>query len=78
MKEKFSDFKNFLLREKNSFYLSLEEIELIIGQHLCKSAYAYKQYWYPTKTHTFAVLIYECGFEIEADIKHPRIKLTKK
>ena len=78
-KEKFADLKDYLLREtRNNFYLSFAEIEEIIGQTLCPSAYKYLPYWSPTETHTLAVMIYDCGFSIEADLQHLRIKLNRK
>lgn len=77
-KNKFLEFKNYLKREnRTSFYISLLEIEEIIDQPLCKSAYKYSAYWSPTVTHTFAVMIEECGFKIESDLKNKRIRLFK-
>lgn len=77
-KNKFLDFKDYLDREsRTSFYISLAEIEKIINQPLCKSAYKYVAYWSPTITHTFAVMIYESGFNIEPDLSNKRIKLFK-
>lgn len=77
-KEKFTDLKDYLLREtRNNFYLSFAEIEEIIGQPLCQSAYKYLPYWSPTETHTLTVMIYDCGFTIEADLKNKRIKLSR-
>ena len=77
-KEKFTDLKDYLLREtRNIFYLSFAEIEEIIGQPLCPSAYKYLPYWYPTKTHTLAVMIEECGFKTEPDILNKRIKIFR-
>lgn len=77
-KEKFIDLKDYLKREKRTnFNLSFDEIEEIIGQPLCPSAYKYIQYWKPTVTHTLAVMIYELGFKIEADLPNKKIKLIK-
>ena len=77
-KEKFIDLKEYLQREtRNNFYLTFAEIEEIIGQPLCPSAYKYLPYWHPTETHTLAVMIYEVGFSIEADLQHQRIRLYR-
>ena len=77
-KGKFINIKEYLKSERrSSFYISFEEIEEIIGQKLCPSAYKYPQYWNPTPTHTFAVMIYECGYAIEADLNFKRIRLYK-
>lgn len=78
-KEKFSDLKECLQREtRNNFYLSFAEIEEIIGQPLCPSAYKYLPYWHPTVTHTLAVMIYDCDYSIEADLIQKRIKLSRR
>lgn len=77
-KVKFIDLKEYLQREtRNNFYLTFAEIEEIIGQPLCPSAYKYLPYWHPTETHTLAVMIYEVGFSIEADLQHQRIRLYR-
>ena len=73
--EKFIAFKDYLQKKKrSSFYITFDQIEEIIGQRLCPSAYKYPQYWNPTKTHTFAVMINECGYAIEADLKNKRLR----
>lgn len=77
-KNKFLNFKDCLTRESGeSFYISLSDIEKIIDQPLCKSAYKYNAYWSPTVTHTFAVMIKECGYKVEPDLSNKRIRLFK-
>ena len=75
---KFDNLRSYLEGEtRNNFYLSFLEIERIIGQPLCPSAYMHYAYWYPSPTHTLAVLIYQCGFSIETDLSNHRIKLSR-
>lgn len=44
-------YRYFEELEKDYIKLTYEDIERIIGFKLPKSAYEYKQYWYPSETH---------------------------
>ena len=76
--DKFVNFVSYLKREKrDEFYITHKEIEEIIGQPLCKSAYKYREYWDISGTHRFANLIYDCGYKVSPDLDHQRIKLYR-
>jgi hypothetical protein len=51
-RSKFKDLDRYFGSVKtNEITLTLGEIERIIGQKLCDSAYKYPAYWYDSKTH---------------------------
>ena len=76
---KFAGFEHFLERnEKNVLQLTFSEIEKMIGQPLCYSAYHYSAYWHPSKTHNFANIIVENGYIIEElDLEKQYVRLKK-
>lgn len=76
---KFYPLTNYLsnITEKN-LVLSFFEIERIISEQLCYSAYTYRAYWAPSKTHMLPNAILEAGFEIDnIDLSKQRIILKK-
>jgi hypothetical protein len=77
--DKFAAFGSYLQHQpSNHLVLSFSDIEKIIGQKLCYSAYRYSAYWVPTKTHILAVLIVESGFSIqEVSLPDQRIILNR-
>lgn len=76
--DKFIDFADYLKRDKrNDFYISLKEIEEIIGQSLCRSAYVHPTYWSTSSTHRFALVIEDCGFKVRPDLANERIRLIR-
>ena len=77
--DKFADFIYYLKREKrDDFYMDFSEIEEMIGQPLCKSAYTHSAYWYDDGIHRFAMLISDAGFKVTPDLKNKRIRLRRK
>ena len=77
---KFISLEHFLKKQdKQYLLLSFEEMERIIGEKLCPSAYKYTAYWHPSKTHVLPNLIIECGYKIvEINLPSQLIKLQKK
>jgi hypothetical protein len=58
--------------------LPFGEIETMIGKKLCKSAYRYASYWYPSQDRPVANIIYNAGFDVACvDLKNQRIQLCK-
>jgi len=56
---------NFFKKNRgNEIVLTYAEIEKILGFQLCPSAYKYKPYWNPTKTHTITRSWIENGWKI--------------
>lgn len=76
---KFITLERFLDTQKNDrLSLPFEEIERITGEKLYPSAYKYKAYWQPSKTHVLPNLIVDCGFDIEkVDLKNKIIELKR-
>lgn len=64
---KFSNFENYLLNnKKDQFVFSFSEIERIIGQSLCYSAYHYQEYWSPSgHAKCLGGVISDCGYLVE-------------
>ena len=74
---KFRDLEEYLRKEdREDFYLTLSQIEGIIGQHLPKSAYQHNAYWHPSDTHYSANLILRCGYKVSPDLRNERLRLT--
>jgi len=62
---KFDALKKYLQAfGKDKITLSFAEIEEIIGTELCKSAYNYSAYWYPSPTHILPNTILDAGYKI--------------
>lgn len=62
---KFQKLMNFFKENQaNEIGLTYDEIEKIIEFKLCDSAYKYKPYWSPTKTHTITRAWIESGWKI--------------
>lgn len=58
--------------------LSFRQIEDIIGETLCKSAYNYNAYWNPSATHILPHTIIEAGYEIvNVDLIGKSVELKK-
>lgn len=63
--KKFDPLKEFLVNSTEAeMTLSFRQIEDIIGETLCKSAYNYNAYWNPSATHILPHTIIEAGYEI--------------
>ena len=77
--DKFIGIESYLFKStENKIALSFSKIEQIIGCNLCNSAYQYKQYWHPSKTHILPNIILSTGYEIEyVDMQVQQITLVK-
>lgn len=65
--EKFIGLSNYLKdSDKDEVILTLSEIEKIIGDKLCKSAYKHKEYWYLSDTHTFPHSWIQEGYRLKS------------
>lgn len=78
--EKFSAIKKYLEScGKSKIALTFAEVENIIGNELCRSAYTYPAYWKPSKTHAMPNSIVAAGYEvISVDLTSKRIDLAKR
>ena len=66
---KFYSLKMFLARKKeDTFILTFDQIEEILGFELPASAYQYSAYWNPSPTHSSANVILECGYKVRPDL----------
>ena len=64
--QKFINFENYLKNNSSVFLeFSFEQIESIIEQNLCSSAYQHEAYWYLSDTHTFPLSWINAGYKIE-------------
>ena len=64
-KDKFSKLKLYLENcGKSELTLTFSNIENIIGNTLCKSAYNYSAYWTPSPTHTMPNIILAAGYKV--------------
>ena len=71
---KFDKFAFYLNnKEEDEFTLYFDEIEDILGFELPESAYEYSAYWNPSKTHTLANLIDDCGFRTKVNMNASKI-----
>lgn len=57
--------KLFKSCKEDYIVLSFDQIEIIIGQKLCDSAYKYPAYWHPSETHTITLSWINEGFELD-------------
>lgn len=66
-------------RIEKTIVFSFPEIEQIISEPLCYSAYTYKAYWSPSKTHMLPNAIIEAGYKIDdIDLGKQRIILKRR
>lgn len=77
--KKFDPLKEFLVNSTEAeMTLSFRQIEDIIGETLCKSAYNYNAYWNPSATHILPHTIIEAGYEIvNVDLIGKSVELKK-
>ena len=77
---KFDPLGTYLSKQTASFLvLSFSEIEKIIGEKLCNSAYRYPAYWEPSEKHSLPNMIENSGYHVEEkDIVGQRVTLHKK
>ena len=77
--QKFIDFENYLKNSNKEFIeLEFEQIEHIIGQKLCPSAYRHKEYWYLSDTHSFPLTWHNAGYKMEKlDLLKKTVYFTK-
>ncbi len=77
-KKKFEKLKLFLkTKDEAKIVLLFEDLEQLIGERLCNSAYEYQAYWVPSQTHTLANIFKENDYTIFADLHNKRIILEK-
>ena len=70
--------KHLSNRSERTIVLSFSEIEQIISEKLCYSAYTYKAYWFPSKTHMLPNAIIEAGYKIDdIDLSKQRMILKR-
>ena len=69
--DKFIKLENYLkTKSEESFILSFDEIENILGFKLTDSAYLYPAYWHPGKdVYPFANMVMNCGYKMEAIVR---------
>ena len=77
---KFEALKDFLIAQQSeTIRLTFAEIESMIADSLCKSAYQYSAYWHPSETHTLPNMIIDAGYTIEnVDLQNQKIVLKKR
>ena len=77
---KFEALKDFLIvQQSETIRLTFAEIESMIADSLCKSAYQYSAYWHPSETHTLPNMIIDAGYTIEnVDLQNQKIVLKKR
>lgn len=80
MAAKFDSLKNYCSQlAQHTIILSFDEIERILGEKLCDSAYLYPAYWSKNRTDTCVSAIIDGGYEIEKiDLQKKTILLTRK
>lgn len=76
---KFFNLEQYLrLSKEKRLELSFKNIEEIINVRLAPSAYKYREYWYPSKTHTLPNMIVSTGYDInKVDLENEMITLIK-
>lgn len=58
--------------------MTLQQIESIVGEKLCYSAYNHKEYWYADNTHTFPNCWIDNGYKMTyLNLKEQRVTFTK-
>ena len=78
--DKFSALKEYLeSAEIEEMTLTFQQIEEIIGDNLCASAYKYSAYWHPSATHTMPNTIMAAGYKVAVvDIQNQQITVLRK
>ena len=76
---KFINLSRYLRENgENTIVLKFSEIESILGEKMCKSAYNYPAYWSLSKTHTFPLAWINEGYTLKSlDLKNRTIVLSK-
>lgn len=63
---------------EESVVLPFATVEELTGKKLCKSAYKYASYWYPSHDRPLSNVIYNAGYDIErVDLKEQAVYLIK-
>ena len=77
---KFEALKDFLIAQQSeTIRLNFAEIESMIADSLCKSAYQYSAYWHPSETHTLPNMIIDAGYTIEnVDLQNQTLTLKRR
>ena len=77
---KFEALKDFLIvQQSETIRLNFAEIESMIADSLCKSAYQYSAYWHPSETHTLPNMIIDAGYTIEnVDLQNQTLTLKRR
>ncbi len=76
--DKFYKLERYLKNKTaESFTMSFEEVEEILGFKLAMSAYTYTAYWNPSKTHTMANMILECGYKVTPNFYNDTLNFNK-
>ena len=77
---KFEALKDFLISQQNeTMSLTFAEIECMLAERLCKSAYKYTAYWHPSETHTLPNMIIDAGYTIEnVDLQNQTLTLKRR
>lgn len=64
--------------KKEEVTMTLKQIESIVGEKLCYSAYNHKEYWYADNTHTFPNCWIDNGYKMTyLNLKEQRVTFTK-
>ena len=76
---KFAGLNNYFENlEEDRVELTFQQIEGLIGEGLCNSAYKHKEYWYADKTHTFPNNWIDNNYRMESlDLKKQRVVFVK-
>lgn len=76
---KFKGLSNYFENlEEDRVELTFQQIEGLIGEKLCNSAYIHKEYWYVDKTHTFPNNWLDNNYRmISLDLKNQRVVFVK-
>ena len=78
---KFRSFESYLLKNKKPYFIfNFSEIEQMIGQKLCDSAYHYREYWSPSGHATgLGGVIFHCGYQVDQlDLSGKTVYLKRK
>ena len=76
--DKFYRLERYLkTKNEESFTMTFNEIESILGFGLSSSAYNYPGYWSPSPTHTLPNMILECGYKVSPNLKDRTIRFYK-
>lgn len=77
--EKFLELATYFGKSKGNYIrLSFEQIEAILGQKLCSSAYKYTAYWHPSKTHTITATWIDSGYKLSGiDLVNQTVSFVK-